>query len=201
MAGQRLIEAEITSELKVSRGSLREAIRRLAAEGVLEIEHHKGARVRRMSRYEVLTLFETRSVVEGLAARMSARNIKVDKGLRRTLLSLQRGMQTAIKKGRNQDYVALNQEFHDALVRASGNPHLPQLVRQLQTPILRFQFRALIDLEQMEDSFAGHRKIIAAVLAGNESAAEREMKQHVERSKDFILNLPDDLFRRDEVRR
>ncbi|MDX2141827.1 MAG: GntR family transcriptional regulator [Rhodospirillaceae bacterium] len=196
MAGQRLIEADITADLKVSRSSVREAMRRLSAEGLLEIEHHKGARVRQMSRDEVLSLFETRSVLEGLAARLAARNIKQNPALRRTLVELRIAMQLAMKKGRSQDYVALNHEFHDALVQASGNPHLEPLVRQLQTPILRFQFRALIDLEQMQDSFQGHQKIIAGVLAGNESVAEREMKRHVEHSKEFIVNLPSDLFRR-----
>jgi DNA-binding GntR family transcriptional regulator len=197
VAGQRLIEADITADLKVSRSSVREAIRRLTAEGLVESAHHKGARVRQMSRREVLSLFETRSVLEGLAARLAARNIDRDPALKRTLNNLRSAMKTAVSNRRSQDYVALNHKFHDALVEASGNPHLAPLVRQLQTPILRFQFRALIDIEQMEDSFKGHERIIAGVLAGNEAMAEREMKRHVEHSREFIVNLPDDLFRRD----
>jgi DNA-binding GntR family transcriptional regulator len=102
-----------------------------------------------------------------------------------------------MKNGRVQDYDRLNHQFHDLLVEASNNPHLPQLVRQLQTPVLRFQFRALFDRKEMADSFNGHTRIIAAVLKGDEAKAEREMQRHIERARAFILALPDDLFGRD----
>ena len=70
--GQRLVEADLTAELGVSRGPLREALGRLAAEGVLELEPYRGAVVRRLTREDVEDLFSVREVLEGEAARLAA---------------------------------------------------------------------------------------------------------------------------------
>src|SRR5260370_21163593 len=71
--GQRLIESELQAALHVSRGPIREAVRRLAAENVLRIELHKGARVRRLTATEIKSIYEVREVLEGLACRLAAK--------------------------------------------------------------------------------------------------------------------------------
>src|SRR5262245_43090553 len=70
--GQRLIEADLTQELRVSRGPLREAFRRLSAEGLLEIVPHRGAMVRRLTLREMRELFQIRLGLEMLAARLAS---------------------------------------------------------------------------------------------------------------------------------
>ena len=70
--GQRLIEADLTREYKVSRGSIREALKRLAAEGVVSLNLHRGAYIRLLSRSEVRELLAVIEVLTGLAARLAA---------------------------------------------------------------------------------------------------------------------------------
>src|SRR5512134_3171820 len=69
--GQRLIEADLTRELSVSRGPLREALGRLVADGLVEIEPYRGAIVARPSREDVANTLQLREVLEGLAARLA----------------------------------------------------------------------------------------------------------------------------------
>src|SRR5690606_3964267 len=70
--GQRLIEADLTRDLGVSRGPVREATRRLGAEGILDVLPHRGAVVRKLSRRDVAAIYQIRELLEGLAARLSA---------------------------------------------------------------------------------------------------------------------------------
>src|SRR5258708_30459789 len=70
--GQRLIEPDLIRSLKVSRGSIREALRRLESEGVIEHKPFTGATVRKMSRSEVAEFSEIRELLEGLASRLAA---------------------------------------------------------------------------------------------------------------------------------
>src|SRR5512138_3316718 len=65
--GQRLVEAELTAEYGVSRGPLREALRQLSAEGLVELMPHRSAQVRRLTRVEILELFQIRGQLEAMA--------------------------------------------------------------------------------------------------------------------------------------
>lgn len=194
MAGQRLVEADITSELAVSRGPVREAMRRLAAEGLVEIAYHQGARIRRLSRSDVLALYEIRELLEGLAARHAAEQIETDKVLAKKIKSLKRDMQRSSKDADVERYVQLNRDFHDLLVESSGNPHLPALIENLQTQVMRFQFRSLLDHNAILESERDHEKIVNAVLDADSARAERAMRRHIRRSRDLVLLLPEALF-------
>src|SRR5919204_2708887 len=74
--GQRLIEVELVEELQVGRNTVREALARLASDGVVKIEPHRGASVPRLSVKELEELYAVREVLEGLAARLAALNIR-----------------------------------------------------------------------------------------------------------------------------
>lgn len=194
MAGQRLVEADITSELAVSRGPVREAMRRLSAEGLVEIAHHQGARIKRLSRSDVLSLYEIRELLEGLAARLAAEQISSSKGLTTKVRGLKRDMQRASKRADIERYVQLNREFHDLLVTHSGNPHLPAMIANLQTQVMRFQFRSLLDHKAILQSEKDHKAIVDAVLRADADGAEKLMRAHVRRSRDLVLRLPEALF-------
>lgn len=193
-AGQRLVEADITREFGVSRGPLREAFRRLAAEGLVDLQHHRGARVRRLSRKEVLALYEVREALEGLAARLAARTVRKAKADADRLSDLSIAMSLALDHGALSRYVELNQQFHDELVELSDNATLGGLVRQLQVPLFRLQFRSLVDTASLRLGQADHEAITAAVARGDEDAAEAAMKLHIRRSRSETSSLPDGHF-------
>lgn len=191
--GQRLVEADLTETYQVSRGPVREAMRRLAAEGLVELHHHRGARVRHLSRTEVYALFEVREMLEGLSARLAAAHIGAGDD-RRILTDLGEAMNQAVADGDVSRYILLNSSFHNLLVRMSENPHLPQMLDHLHTQAMRFQFRQLVDPESTEASNREHQRIIRAILDKDPDYAERAMRLHIQRSRDMTVTLPDEMF-------
>src|SRR5262245_60220482 len=103
-AGQRLIEADVQRLTGASRGPVREAMRRLGAEGLVEIHHQKGARVRRLTRTEVENLYDVRAVIEGLAAQRAATHYK-DPQFRNGLRALEKSFAKDFD-GSPQSYMA-----------------------------------------------------------------------------------------------
>ena len=155
LPGDRLIEAELTSELEVGRGPVREALRRLESEGLVSIEPHRGAAVRHVSRKFIKNMFEIREVLEGLAARLAAKRM-IDKGCReifeKGLAEIRSGKQRAAQFGENQ-------RFHQLIVDMSGNEDLVSGSYQLQFALCRLQYQRLIagdvDAHAREDGGCG----------------------------------------------
>jgi DNA-binding GntR family transcriptional regulator len=192
--GQRLIEAELRIEFNVSRGPLREALRRLAAEGLVEMELHRGARVRRFTRADAMALYDIREALEGLAARLAARRVGEGTIKPKKLLDLTDAMSSALNAGRIAKYIELNQSFHDVLLEWAGNAHLTSLVQQLQVPVFRLQFRVLADLRTLKLGNKDHAAIAKAVAAADEDRAEDAMRAHIRRSGNDTRALPDNQF-------
>lgn len=191
--GQRLIESELTEAYQVSRGPVREAMRRLAAEGLIEMQFNRGARVRQLSRSEVYALFQVREMLEGLSARLAAEN--ADRQDDRTRLTeLAAAMNQAAEADDVVSYIALNNDFHNLLVQMSGNPHLPEMLAHLHTQAMRYQFRRVADPQSTRMSNREHQRVITAILDNDPDYAERAMRQHIQRSRDMALTMPDDLF-------
>ena len=185
--GQRLVEADLTAELGVSRGPLREALGRLAAEGVLEIEPYRGALVRRLSRDDVADLFQIREVLEGEAARLAATHI--DEGDHHERLE---AAIAAVDRYRDRNdsfaYMDENSRFHELIVELSGNKLLARMIGQLQVHAFRLLFRRMVvEDTAVTNSIAEHDEVAAAILAGNARAAERSMREHVRRSGEMVL--------------
>ncbi|MGH9030636.1 MAG: GntR family transcriptional regulator [Acidimicrobiia bacterium] len=185
--GQRLVEADLTAELGVSRGPLREALGRLAAEGLLELEPYRGAVVRKLARGEVVDLFRVRELLEGEAARLAALRIDEDDHRRR----LETGIDAVNMFRRRADsrgYMDENARFHELIVDLSRNRLLARLIGQLHVHAFRLLIRrVVVDGSAVEDSIRDHDEVAAAVLAGDARGAERAMRAHVRRSGEMVL--------------
>ncbi|MEQ9587373.1 MAG: GntR family transcriptional regulator [Parvibaculaceae bacterium] len=193
MPGQRLVEADITHDMGVSRSSAREALRRLAAEGLVEIQHQRGARVRQMTRQEILALYEIRELLEGLAARGAAVKLS-QSGRQEEFEEILTDLKTAEEAGAVAPYLEGNLRFHDFIVELSGNAHLPRLLNSLQTPIVRYQFRSVIDANTMRKSNDDHQSIASAIKSGDPDAADQAMRAHVREAAESILDMPEMMF-------
>jgi DNA-binding GntR family transcriptional regulator len=192
--GQRLIEADLTRDLQISRGPVREALRRLAADGLIELVSHRGAVVARPSRAEVAGLFEAREALEGLAARRAAE--RIGEGDNSAFAKRIRAeLATSRDRAGVDDYVRENQRFHDAILKLAGNSHLPRLLAQLEFPALRVSFFRIFDEHEREASLAEHAVIIDAVIAGEPRRAEDASRKHVRRTGRLAQRLPDSLYR------
>jgi len=192
--GQRLIEADLTRDLGVSRGPLREAFRRLSAEGLIETVPNRGALVRRLSQTETVELFQIRTELEALAARLAAQNMS-EPEIRAAFEDAIAPIWAEAPRLSAMAYLEENKLFHDAIVGASGNCQLANLHRQLQLPLIMFQVSGGLSADMLCRSVTEHREIAKAILAGNSKAAEAALRGHLERAAELTLQMPVSTFR------
>ena len=197
--GQRLIEADLTRGLQVSRGPLREAFRRLSAEGLLQIVPNRGALVRQLSYREIVEIFQIRSALEPLSARLAALAIDQEDKRRRFEAATRRIWSEA--RRRDPGYLQENQRFHLAIFAACGNDQLADFSRQLQLPLVLLQLSGAKTPGMYLDSVLEHREIATAILDGDGHAAEAAMDRHLKRACHIIETMPESIFRDPQLSR
>lgn len=191
--GQRLTEAELTREFRVSRGPLREAFRRLYAEGLLEIIPHRGALVRKLSFEEMYELLQIRHALEPLAAGLAAEGIDRDDNRQHFESAIAPIWSEAPRL--STSFHKENRLFHMSIFDVCGNSQLTELGRQLQLPLLMLQLSPAQPPETYRVSVLEHRKIATAILRGEGEAAEIAMRQHLDRGLQNLETMPRSSFR------
>ncbi len=182
--GSRLVECELTARFSVSRGPVREALRRLAAEGLIEHWPHRGAHVRRLTARAIRELFQIRVEMEALAARLAAESD--DAEARDRFAGAIRPIFDA-RRRQTPDYRAENAAFHDAMMALAGNLQLRELSARLHLPLIMAQVGDILTAEALEDSVREHRAIAAAILERDPEAAAAQMRAHLERAAALAL--------------
>lgn len=192
--GQRLIEADLTRELGISRGPLREALHRLAGDNLLEIVPNRGAIVRRHSMREMLERFSIRIALECLAVQEATANL-ADAAIRSRFENDITPIWQTEPRTPSIDYIAENKAFHDAIITASGNETLASLNDQLQLPLLMFQLNKRLTVANITASLAEHRAVANAMLEGDAAGAEMQMRKHLDRARAVASEMPSQSFR------
>ncbi|GAA1022386.1 GntR family transcriptional regulator [Acrocarpospora pleiomorpha] len=192
--GQRLIEADLTREFAVSRGTVREALGRLEAEGLVEITPHRGASVRQMTRRDVAELFRAREILEGGAARLAAEQITdspLRSSLEQELVEQRRWTEATDISG----YTEANAHFHDLIIEIADNQLVAGLINQLQTHTWRILFLGFVSIDGVRTSARQHIQIAEAILANDPASAEALMRQHIRHTADDTLSRQHPLYR------
>jgi DNA-binding GntR family transcriptional regulator len=182
--GARLIEGELTARFSVSRGPVREALRRLSAEGLIEHWPHRGALVRRLTLREIRELFEIRVEIEALAARLAATSRSSDRR-ERFIAAIEPIYVDAPRDA--CEYLKENAAFHDAVMTLADNLQLRDLAIRLQLPLIMAQVGDALTPEVLEASVREHRAIAAAILKRDGAAASARMRKHLERAAKLAL--------------
>jgi DNA-binding GntR family transcriptional regulator len=174
----------LTACFAVSRGPVREALRRLSADGLIEHRPHRGAVVRRLTKREIRELFLIRIEMEALAARLAA---AADAPERRALF--QASIEPIYSEERRNpcDYLKENAAFHDAVMALADNIELRNLSIRLQLPLIMAQVGDVLTFPVLEASVREHRAIAEAILKRDPSAASVRMRQHLERAAALAL--------------
>lgn len=178
LPGDRLRETELADRLGVSRTPVREAIRQLEADGLVEHVPRLGASVRKLDYPEVMELYEMRAVLEGTAARMAARaasDIEIEE-----LIALNN---TLSEVGTGPEAARLNRLFHANLLDSAKNRYLARSVASLQKALLILGPTMLSVDERAKAADAEHRSILEALQARDEAGAEHAMRKHIEASQ------------------
>jgi DNA-binding GntR family transcriptional regulator len=189
--GTRLGEIETAAELGLSRTPVREALRRLGSEGLVESLPNRGARVRTWSADDLDEGYEVRALLEGLGARRAASRVTPEQLDR--LAALADEMVTVDPSlghrpaGDFDDLAALNAEFHALIVRASGSGRLGEtLAAVVQVPLVLRTYRRYTP-EALARSHAHHHEIVDALRAGDGTWAESVMRSHVLAARTVLL--------------
>jgi DNA-binding GntR family transcriptional regulator len=176
-AGARLDEGSLARRFGVSRTPVREALRELAATGLVRIEAHRGAVAATIGEERLQELFEALAEMEGVCARLSAANMTSVN--RRGLEALHARCGELVRSGDAELYHAANAEFHVAIRSGCRNAVLQEMTADLRrrfAPLSLAQFRGPGRLAQ---SYAEHHVIVAAILRGDGERAYQATRAHL----------------------
>ena len=183
--GARLVEAELAERFGVSRTPVREALNRLETQGVVARDPRRGAVVASLDYDQLGELYAVRAVMEGFAARMAARHAAPAE-----IALLQEMVDD--DRGRAADAAALSQSnkaFHRQLHRASHNRYLVQMLDAMRRSLALLSHTSLAWPGRGAQSVAEHGRIVAAIAARDEEAAEAAAREHIENALGARLRL------------
>ena len=175
--GTELSEVALSRDLEVSRGPIREAMGRLAAEGLITVRPRRRAVVRSLTPQELIDAYEVREALEVLAVRLAVPRV-TEADLAR-LDQLIDQMADHVKANAIGDFFAVNVEFHETLCELSGNKKLQEVHHRLEGEIGRFQARTLALRGSMDGSLTEHRAILAAIRLRDVEKAAALTAAHV----------------------
>ncbi len=181
--GTPLIEGELAARLGASRTPVREALRRLEAEGLLEPRGARGTVVRELRREDVVCIMEIREALEPLAARRAARRITAPQ-LRRLGTLLER-MQAAADEPNEMERA--DTAFHDVILEAADGERLKRMLGDVRGELIAWRFLSLSNADRRRETVAEHAAILAALAARDEDAAALRTAEHVARVRSAAL--------------
>lgn len=180
--GTRLVQADIASQLEVSTTPVREALRDLATEGLIQLDAHRGAIVRSMDLDEVREIYGLRMVLEPLAVRRAIEKITEEEIQAAEELNMQ--MQATEDRAL---WVELNAKFHDVLTEPAGSPRLLSLITSLRDAAAMYVGLALNSAPDVQRQAEGeHQILLEAYRNRNVEIAVNSTLEHLQATLDVI---------------
>lgn len=175
---QRLVEVDLCERFGTSRFILRAAMQELAAQGLVEFQRNRGARVRDVSLAEAIEITEVRILLEGLLAARAAERVTKTEGA--MLRKVVKEMRLAVARSELLTYSNLNAELHAAIRDIAAHDTASRLLRQLRNQTVRHQFSLSLVPGRPAVSLPQHEAIVAAITARNLQEAEEAMHRHLQ---------------------
>ncbi|MEO5805252.1 GntR family transcriptional regulator [Devosia sp.] len=175
--GCALDETSLAAEFAVSRTPVREALRLLAASGLVDQKPHAQALVAKPDETTLAGMFEVMGYLEALCAGLSA--VLMSAPEREALDALHASMAAIVHSGDEVRYAEANEAFHNAIYDGAHNGYLGEVTRstrQRLQPFRRAQFGAL---QRLTKSHHEHGAIVDAIMQGNRTQAEAAMRSHI----------------------
>jgi len=194
LPGTELAEVALSEQLGVSRGPLREALGRLASEGLVTVRPRRGAVVRSLSKEEFLELYQVREALEVLGVRLAVPRLGPEEV--GELEQLVATMSAHAERDEVTEFFEANSAFHLRLVQASGNGKLLELYEQLLAQLGRYRLRSLTLRGNLNRSVAEHAAILRAAKRGDADRAAHLMSEHIRVPQRSLKSLTDEEFLR-----
>jgi DNA-binding GntR family transcriptional regulator len=179
--GQRLIELDLARQFAVSRVPLREALKTLEAQGILEREPHRGVRVVELDETRIDRICEVRAALEALAARYAVASYRAEPERLRRLDAVIEEMDDAVRRG---DWAGVNKAdlaFHREICLASKNDILITLWQGLARHVLMIFGREILTETGQSRIVQQHRDLIASLLSGDDAELAHVVERHIMR--------------------
>lgn len=181
--GARIPERELCERFSISRTPLREALKVLAAEGLIELLPNRGARVRQFTESDIRSLFEMIAGLDFVAGRLACERIS-DSGIAE-IERLHMEMYGHYLRRELADYFRLNQQIHQAIVDAAGNPLLSANYANLNAIVRRLRYSAnLVHRDRLGDAMREHEGIVDALRRRAGDELSLLMFEHMRRKCD-----------------
>ena len=184
--GDHLTERELAEEFGLSRGPIRDALRQLDNEGLVQLLPRRGARVASLSSTEAAQVIEIRQALEPVAIRFLLEQNDPDR-----LKPLEEILDRLRKAGQEDDWanlVAIDMEFHEAVYQLAGSPMLLRLWDTLRVPLLQTFRMHRQFYEAGPDVYETHRRLFDAIVSGDAVAAEAAAREHVVDLRGHLMN-------------
>lgn len=183
--GARIVESDLAERLGVSRTPLREAIKTLTTDGLVDSPINKGARVKPLEAAEIESLFDVIAVLEGLAAERAATRL-AESDLKE-FETLHSEMTRHYNLGDRGEYFAINSEIHERIVRFAANEPLTDMHRRLMLRARRGRFIAIVSPERWAEALAEHTQLLQAFRRRDGGAAFQIWRKHLENTGRAVL--------------
>lgn len=172
-----LDETQLAAEFSVSRTPVREALKLLAASGLVRQTPHGRTRVARPDAADLRGMFELMGHLEALSAELSARRMSA--AARNRLDALHQDMAVMVCEGDVQAYIRANEAFHEAIYAGAQNAYLEEVTKSTRQRLQPFRRAQFSGLNRLARSHAEHGHIVEAILRGEAEEAGRRMADHI----------------------
>ena len=186
--GERLMENQLADKLGVSRTPVREALRMLELENLVELVPRKGAQVLDMSEKDITNILEVRSALEGLATSLACK--KMTKEDLQQLKSMEVDFEKAVADNDVEHFVDIDEDFHDLIFAATENDKLINIFRNLRIQLYRYRMAQAKNNEtSMSTIVAHHRSIIRAIENHDAEEGASIAQGHIKYQTESILRF------------
>lgn len=183
--GQRLVENRLSAQMGISRIPVREAIKKLEQDGLVEKLEKGGFAVKNPSREEIEETFGIRAVLEGYAAALATRHM--DRPLLKRLDETIEAYREALNQRDTTRMMRLNDQLDEIIFGASANKRLRSLIANFRDFISHYRKVLLTCIDYATISLADHERIVRAMKEGDAEKVEQLMRKHLVRGKDILI--------------
>jgi DNA-binding GntR family transcriptional regulator len=185
--GDRIVERKLSVELAVSRTPVREALKLLRADGLIDISRHRGAQVTTYTSQEALDLFDAIAALESLAAQRLAESLS--SGTLGQLEFLHARMKMHFRNAMLEPYFETNSAIHDLIIAECGNPILTESHGKLIVRARRGRFQAIMDENRWAQAVTEHEELMSALRVGDPDAAGKVWGRHLRHTGETVAAM------------